>query len=106
MGAQVQDAYRDEAAVALRRASNELRKTIVMVEDLEQVVGLAIALAGQAGADQMLELQKLDHIQQKILGVSDFLDALGLGDASGVDGERQGRGALRVARRTRGPTGR
>ena len=67
---------REEAGPALRRAARELRRTTGMVEDLEQAVGLAIALAGKAGADQMLELQKLDHIQQKILGVADFLDAL------------------------------
>ncbi len=78
MRMQVRGAPREEAAVTLRRASGELRKTLTMVEDLEQVVGLAIALAGEAGADQMLELQKLDHIQQKILGVADFLEALGL----------------------------
>ncbi len=73
----VQAAYREEAAVTLRRASGELRKAIGMVEDLEQAVGLAIALAGEAGPDQMFELQKLDHLQQKIIGVADFLDALG-----------------------------
>jgi hypothetical protein len=72
----VEAAYREEAAVTLRRASGELRKAIGMVEDLEQAVGLAIALAGEAGADQMFELQKLDHLQQKIIGVADFLDAL------------------------------
>jgi hypothetical protein len=72
----VQAAYREEAAVTLRRASSELRKAIGMVEELEQAIGLAIALAGEAGADQMFELQKLDHLQQKIIGVADFLDAL------------------------------
>ena len=72
----VQAAYREEAAVTLRRASSELRKAIGMVEDLEQAVGLAIARAGEAGAEQMFELQKLDHLQQKIIGVADFLDAL------------------------------
>lgn len=72
----VQAAYREEAAETLRRASSELRKAIGMVEELEQAVGLAIALAGEAGADQMFELQKLDHLQQKIIGVADFLDAL------------------------------
>ena len=76
---EVRGAHRDEAGATLRRASAELRKAIVMVEDLEQVVGLAIALAGEADAEQMLELQKLDHLQQKILGVADFLDALGDG---------------------------
>jgi len=69
----------EEAAVSLARAAGELRKAVGMVEDLEPVVGLAIALAGEADAEQMLELQKLDHIQQKILGVADFLDALGEG---------------------------
>ena len=77
MKVEVRGALREEASVTLRRASGELRKAVVMVEDLEQVVGLAIALAGKAGSDQMLELQKLDHLQQKILGVADFLDALG-----------------------------
>jgi hypothetical protein len=67
---------REEAAVTLARTARELRNVVGMVEDLEQVVGLAIELAGEADADQMLELQKLDHIQQKILGVADFLDAL------------------------------
>jgi len=76
MKLQVQGAHREKAAAALRRSSRELRKTITMVEELEQIVGLAIALAGEAGADQMLELQKLDHLQQKILGVADFLDAV------------------------------
>jgi len=66
----------EEAAVTLVRTSCELRKVVGMVEDLEHVVGEAIARSGQAGADQMLELQKLDHIQQKILGVADFLEAL------------------------------
>ena len=66
------------AAATLLCASGELRKTVTMVEDLENVVGLAIALAGGAGPDQMLELQKLDHISQKILGVADFLEALGV----------------------------
>ncbi len=47
-----------------------------MVEDLEQVVGLALSLAGNGRAEQILELQKLDHIRQKILGVADFLDSL------------------------------
>ena len=74
----------DEAASAgasatLFCASGQLRETVAMVEDLENVVGLAIALAGGAGPDQMLELQKLDHISQKILGVADFLEALGEG---------------------------
>ncbi len=68
--------YREEAGVALRRTSRELRRAIGMVEDLEGVVGRALAAAGGAGAAQMLELQKLDHIQQKILGVADFIDAL------------------------------
>ena len=76
MKLQVQGAHREEAAATLRRSSRELRKTITMVEEMEQIVGLAIALAGEAGSDQMLELQKLDHLQQKILGVADFLDAL------------------------------
>ena len=77
MKVQVRGAYREEAAATLRRTSRELRKAITMIEDLEQVVGLAIALAQEASANQMLELQKLDHLQQKILGVADFLDALG-----------------------------
>jgi hypothetical protein len=76
MSVQVRGAYREEAAVTLRRASSELRNAIAMVEELEQAVGLAIALAGEAGAEQMFELQKLDHLQQKIIGVADFLDAL------------------------------
>jgi hypothetical protein len=66
----------EAAGVTLQRTSRELRKTINMVEDLEQVVGLALSLAGDGCAEQILELQKLDHIQQKILGVADFLDAL------------------------------
>jgi hypothetical protein len=77
MMVEVRGAYLEEAGVTLSRVSVELRKAMGMVEDLEQVVGLAIALAGQADAEQMLELQKLDHLQQKILGVADFLDALG-----------------------------
>jgi hypothetical protein len=76
MRADVRLARREEAAVTLARAARELRRAVGMVDDIEQVVGLAIALAGEARADQMLELQKLDHIQQKILGVADFLDAL------------------------------
>jgi hypothetical protein len=76
MKLQVRGAHREEAAVTLRRSSKELRKTIRTVEDMEQVVGLAIALSGKAEVDQMLELQKLDHLQQKILGVADFLDAV------------------------------
>jgi hypothetical protein len=76
MRADVRQARREEAAVTLARTARELRKAVGMVEDLEQVVCLAIALAGEADAEQMLELQKLDHIQQKILGVADFLDAL------------------------------
>lgn len=76
MNVQVRGARREEAVATLRRTSRELRKTTGMVEDLEQVVSLAIALAGEACADQMLELQKLDHIQQQILGVADFLEAL------------------------------
>ena len=76
MRVQVRGAYREEAAVTLRRASSELRNAIGMVEELEQAIGLAIALAGEAGAEQMVELQKLDHLQQKIIGVADFLDAL------------------------------
>src|SRR5436309_3654735 len=67
---------REEAGLALRRTARELRKTMSMVEDLEDVVGGAIATAGGARAEQMLELQKLDHIQQKILGFADFIDAL------------------------------
>ena len=67
------------AAATLLCASGELRQTVAMVEDLENVVGLAIAGVGRAGAHQMLELQKLDHISQKILGVADFLEALGDG---------------------------
>jgi hypothetical protein len=66
----------EAAGVTLQRTSRELRKTINMVEDLEQVVGLALSLAGDGCAEQILELQKLDHIQQKILGVADFLDSL------------------------------
>jgi hypothetical protein len=76
MKLQVRGARTEEASVTLRRSSLELRKTIRMVEDMEQVVGLAIALSGKAEVDQMLELQKLDHLQQKILGVADFLDAV------------------------------
>jgi hypothetical protein len=76
MKLQVQGVHREVAAATLRRSARELRKAIAMIEELEQIVGLAIALAGEAGSDQMLELQKLDHLQQKILGVADFLDAL------------------------------
>ena len=76
MKSQIRIAQTEEAAFSLRRSARELRKTIRMVEDMEQVVGLAIALSGKAEADQMLELQKLDHLQQKILGVADFLEAL------------------------------
>jgi hypothetical protein len=70
------DVRREGSGDALRRTSRELRRTIGMVEDLEDVVAHALATAGGAGAEQMLELQKLDHIQQKILGVADFIDAL------------------------------
>ena len=77
MKVEIRGAYREEAAATLQRTSRELRKTVAMVEDLEQVVGLALSLAGDAGSDKIVELQKLDHIQQKILGVADFLDALG-----------------------------
>lgn len=73
------DVERAGAAATLACASGELRNTVAMVEDLENVVGLAIRRAGGAGPDQMLELQKLDHISQKILGVADFLEALGEG---------------------------
>ncbi len=66
-------------SATLTCASDQLRQTVAMVEDLEDVVSLAISLAGRAGADQMLELQKLDHISQKIQGVADFLEALGEG---------------------------
>ncbi len=76
MKVEIGNARHEVAAVTLVRTSHELRKVSGMVEDLEHVVGLAIAQTGQADADQMLELQKLDHIQQKILGVADFLDAL------------------------------
>jgi hypothetical protein len=72
----ITDAYREEAAPAMRRASRELRRTMNMVEDLEHVVAGAIASGGGAHAEQMQELQNLDHIQQKILGVADFIDAL------------------------------
>jgi hypothetical protein len=77
MKVDIRGVYREEASSTLRRTSRELRKAISMIEDLEQVVGLAIALAQEASANQMLELQKLDHLQQKILGCADFLDALG-----------------------------
>ncbi len=77
MKIEVRGAPEDEAAVALARTTRELRKVSGMVEELERVVSLAIAHASQAGADQIVELQNLDHIQQKILGVADFLDALG-----------------------------
>ena len=76
MKIEVRGAYREEAGVTLRRTSRELRKTVGMVEDLEQVLGLALALAGDGSPEKILELQKLDHIQQKILGVADFLDSL------------------------------
>ena len=66
----------EAAGATLQRTSRELRRTISMVEDLEQVVGVALLLAGEGCAEQILELQKLDHIQQKILGVADFLDSL------------------------------
>jgi hypothetical protein len=67
---------REAAASTLFRTSRELRRVMAMVEDLEDVVGLAISRTGQAETNQMLELQKLDHILQKIMGVADFLDAL------------------------------
>jgi hypothetical protein len=66
----------EAAGATLQRTSRELRRTISMVEDLEQVVGLALSLAGNGRAEHILELQKLDHIGQKILGVADFLDSL------------------------------
>ena len=66
--------HREEAAHALRRTSRELRKTVAMVEDLEGVV--SHAMEGGARPEHMFELQKLDHILQKILGVADFIDAL------------------------------
>jgi hypothetical protein len=66
----------EPAGVTLQRTSRELRKTMNMVEDLEQVVGVALSLSGEGCAEQILELQKLDHIQQKIMGVADFLDSL------------------------------
>jgi len=74
MNMEVRGEYREEASHALRRTSRELRKTVAMVEDLEGVV--SHAMAGGARAEQMVELQKLDHILQKILGVADFIDAL------------------------------
>jgi hypothetical protein len=67
---------REAAAATLFRTARELRKVMAMVEDLEDVVGQAISRAGQAETNQMLELQKLDHLLQKIMGVADFLDAL------------------------------
>ena len=76
MNLQLKAGQREEASATFRRTSLELRKAITMVEDLEQVVGLAIALSGKADAEQMLELQKLDHLSQKILGVADFIDEL------------------------------
>jgi len=76
MNLQLRVAQREEAATTFRRTSVELRKAITMIEDLEHIVGQAIALAGKAEAEQMLELQKLDHLSQKILGVADFIDAL------------------------------
>jgi hypothetical protein len=67
----------EEAAVTLARASGALRDAAGMVDDIERAIGRAITLAGEAAADQVYELQKLDHLQQKILGVADFLEALG-----------------------------
>jgi hypothetical protein len=76
MKAEFRNGAGEAAGATLQRTSRELRRTISMVEDLEQVVGLALSLAGDGRAEQILELQKLDHIQQKILGVADFLDSL------------------------------
>ena len=67
------------ASATLFRASEQLRQTVAMVEDLENVLGRAVSRAGGAEPDQMFELQKLDHISQIILGVADFLEALGEG---------------------------
>ncbi len=96
MRGEVRGARREEAAVTLRRASGELRKAAGMVDELEQAVGLAIALAGEAGAEHMYELQKLDHLQQRILGVADFLDALSASMPREwlIDAKRASRGVL------------
>ena len=73
MKLQVQGAHREEAASTLRRSSRELRKTITMVEELEQIVGLALALAGDAGSDQMLE-----HCAHIVGAAGMFLQIIGL----------------------------
>ena len=100
MNIQLRAARKEEASLTLRRSARELRKTIGMVEDMEQAVGLAIALSGKAESDQMLELQKLDHLQQKIPGRRRFPRRGRRHDAAGVDGRRQRRLALRAAGRT------
>lgn len=84
------------ATATLNCASGELRKTVELVEGLENVVSLALSRSGGAGHDQMLELQKLDHISQKILGVADFLEALseGLPDDWRVDADKAARRVL------------
>jgi hypothetical protein len=59
-----------------RRASDELRAIARNVEDLEHAVGEATVGASDAECAQMLELQRLDGIRQRIEGVADFLGAL------------------------------
>ena len=63
-------------AGALARTSEVLSEISGVIGDLEDVVGHAIGSAASVRELQIEELQKLDHVRQKIAGAAEFLEAL------------------------------
>ena len=63
-------------AGALARTSEVLSEISSVIGDLEDVVGHAIGSAASVRELQIEELQKLDHVRQKIAGAAEFLEAL------------------------------
>lgn len=63
-------------ATALERAGEVLSEISTVIGDLEEVVGVAIGSAASVRELQIEELQKLDHVRQKIAGTANFLEAL------------------------------
>lgn len=61
---------------AIARTGEVLAEISAVIGELEDVVGQAIGSASSVRELQIEELQKLDHVRQKIAGAAEFLEAL------------------------------
>jgi len=71
-----QSEFLEPVPTTLARASREMLKFVQIIEELEVVVGQAVASMNSAEEVRIQELQKLDHVSQMIVGAAEFLQAL------------------------------